>query len=293
MKVPATVILLLMTLSAQAEQTILYWEGCGISKKAFMGEMAAAFEQHSGVKIDLKGGGATKGIRRVSSGAIDIGGSCRDVIHNRNVSPIPEERWVYMNPVAWDALVVITHKENIIDNITLEQIRVLYKGKLTNWQQLHGPDAPIELYVREGNTSGVGQSIRELVFGNYNEEFVATYIAKSSGPLEQAIEANPNGIGITGVSSARRRDVKILKLEGIEPSYERIKDGGYLLYRPLYLVTPMDMQVKPEIKQFLNFVRGKEGKAIMRKLGTVPYEDAIPTWLGYLKRRQVAIGLDR
>ncbi len=278
---------------AHAQERTLTWVGCGISKTGFMAEMAQAYYDKTGVNIVIQGGGATKGIRMVSAGEADLGGSCRDVItHPIMISPISEERWSRMNPVAWDALAVIVHKDNEVTDITTEQVRALLKGGIDNWTELGGADRPVDVYIRDGKISGVGRTIRELVFSNYNEDFVADYVMPSSGPLEQAIETNINGVGITGISSARRRDVKILRLDGVAPSYDRIRDGGYGLYRPLYLVTPLAVDVKPEITDFLAFVKSEEGQAVMRKVGTVPHEDAIPTWLRYLERREAALLAD-
>ncbi len=287
-----------IVLAVPAQAKTLTWAGCGISKKAFMKELAAAFEKKTGVKIKLFGGGATKGIRQVAARKIDLGGSCRATIENpRNFSSHPLERRVSMLPVAWDALVVIVHKTNPINNITREQIRKIYTGKIKNWKQLGGKNAPIELYVRKGKFSGVGRTIRELIFANYDQEFVGTHVVKSSGPLERAIQGDAvNGIGITGISSARKRvgKIKILKLEGKEPSYENIKSGAYLLYRPLYLVTHLQNE-DPDVRRFVTFAQSEEAAEILRKVGTVPYTDGIQLWTKYLGQIQTALdrGLGR
>lgn len=277
--------------TAQAATPSLTWAGCGISKNAFMAEMAAAYKKKAGVDIDLRGGGATKGIRQVASGEVKIGGTCRHLLDNpENMTTVPEERRVQLTPVAWDALVVIVHKDNPVANITLDQIRALYTGKLTNWKQLGGRDAPIELYVRKGKISGVGRTKRELIFNNYEQEFVATHVVEESANLEKDMVTNPNGIGITGISSARKiKDIaKILKLEGKEATYDNIKTGEYLLYRPLYMVTHMQNNDR-EVKRFVDFVMSTEGKQIMRDVGTVPYEDAIHLWLKYLDQQNRAM----
>jgi len=276
---------------AFAATKTITWAGCGISKNAFMQEMATAYEKKTGVKIDLKGGGATKGIREVSSKTTDIGGTCRHILTDKStLSGIPlEERRVELTPVAWDALVVIVNKDNPAHDITLDQIRRLYTGKITNWKELGGNDAPIELYVRKGKISGVGRTLRELVFSNYEQEFVSHHVMDSTGPLERAIEKDPNSIGITGVSSGRRvKGAKILRFEGKEASYENIKNGSYLLYRPLYMVTHLENK-NPEVKKFIQFVYSDEGKQIMRKVGTVPYEDAVQLWLKYLDQQKKAM----
>src|SRR3990170_3020600 len=93
-----------MTESASAEE--LKWVGCGVSKKAFMGALAAAYENKTGVKIKIEGGGATRGIVDVAAAKADLGGTCRHVL------PRDEERGAKLNPVGWDALVVIVHPSN-------------------------------------------------------------------------------------------------------------------------------------------------------------------------------------
>lgn len=263
----------------------LSWAGCGISKKAFMGELAKAFEKDTGVHINLRGGGASRGIREVSDGTRDLGGACRHTLDNGNsFGAHPMERRVRMDPVAWDALVVMVHKSNPVDSITVPQLRQVYLGKITNWKQLGGKDAPIDLYVRKGKHSGVGRTIRELIFSDYNLEFTnRAKVVESSGPLEKAISgAAVNGFGISGVSSARKRAAKLLRIGGKEPSYANIKNGDYLLYRPLYLVTHLENS-DPNVKAFSQFVHSNKGRKIMRSVGTVPYEDAIHLWLRYLE----------
>lgn len=279
--------------AAPAGTKTLTWAGCGISKNAFMNEMVAAYEKKTGIKVELLGGGATKGIRQVSSKEVKIGGTCRHTLVNQNTLLTDgEERRVELRPVAWDALVVIVHKDNPVSNLSLDQLRGLYKGKYANWKELGGKDAPIELYVRKGKISGVGRTLRELLFYNYDEEFVAKHVVEESATLEKDMVTNPNGAGVTGVSSARKLEqagiAKILRLDGKEASYENIKSGQYLLYRPLYIVTSLD-EKDPEVKKFVHFVTGEEGKAIMRQVGTVPYEDAVNLWLTYLDQQNKAM----
>lgn len=275
--------------AAGAQKTIT-WAGCGISKNAFMKEMVEAYEKKTGIKVELLGGGATKGIREVSKRSVDIGGTCRHTIEDPQTGMVEsEERRVQLTPVAWDALVVIVHKDNPVSDISIDQVRQLYTGKITNWKQLGGRDAPIELYVRKGKISGVGRTIRELIFNNYDQEFVARHVKEETATLERDMVTNPNGVGITGVSSARKlAEAKILRLDGKEASYENIKSGDYMLYRPLYLVTHIQ-DLNPDVKRFVEFVMSDEGKAVMRQVGTVPYEDAIALWLKYLDQQKRAL----
>lgn len=264
-----SVLLLLLSGNLNAAQE-LSWVGCGITKKAFMSALAAGYEKQTGIKIDIQGGGATRGIREASEMKADIGGSCRYMIEGDTA-----EVGAFFEPLAWDALVVIVHKDNPVEDISLDQVHALYSGRIKNWKELGGPDKPIKLYARKGKISGVGRTIRKLVFANYDQEFAATKIFKSTGPLEKAIEEDVDAIGITGISSARKRNVKQLKLDGVAPTYENIKSGAYTLYRPLYVVYNKTNPHAREIEGFIRYAHSREGKQIIRENEVVPYADAL------------------
>ena len=249
---------------------VITWAGCGVTKKAFMKELAAAFERRTGIRVVLEGGGATRGIRDTANSVVQMGGSCRMAL------PLvdPDELHVTLHPVAWDALTVIVNPANPIEDISSEQIRQVYRGEIRNWRELGGPDAPIHLCVRHGRISGVGYAIRQYLFRDSSVDFVtdADYVFPSSGPLEEAVERDPLAIGITGVSSARKRRVGIVAVDGDRPSFENMVAGRYRFYRPLYLVT----RDRPtgNVKALIDFALSPEGQDVIRANGTVPYLDA-------------------
>ena len=265
------------------QKPTLRWVGCGISKKAYLVALAQAYEKKTGVVIDVQGGGATRGIREVAAMSADIGGSCR-----RRIFSAEEERGTTQVPVAWDALVVITHKNNPVKNISLDNLRKVYLGEITNWRQLGGNDAPIELFARKGKISGVGRTARKLLFNDYEQEFAATRIFKSSGPLEKELVTNQNALAISGISSVRKRDLKILTLDGKSPSYENVKSGNYLLYRPLYLVYNENSPHADVIKDFIRYADTEEGRDVIRSNGTVPYLEALNLMKNKLQESRVA-----
>jgi phosphate transport system substrate-binding protein len=262
-----------------ADPNTLNWNGCGITKYAFMDELARAYEKKSGVKLVFNKGksgldGSIAGIQDVNAGLSAVGASCR-----ANIESMADERNVYQVPVAWDAIVFVVHPSNPVNSITFQQAREIYLGNVNRWKELGGKDQPIELYVRRGKLTGVGRVLRELLFANYNQEFTgAKHIMASSGPLEEAIEKDPNAIAATGISSAQRRakegKVKILKLNGKEPNFENIKSGQYVMYRPLYLVSN-GVAADPRVKDFITFALSREGQDVIRKTGSVPYSDAM------------------
>jgi phosphate transport system substrate-binding protein len=173
--------------AVQWTDNTISWAGCGITKKAFMSELATGFEQKTGVRINLEGGGATRGIRGAVNGEVDFGGSCRLNLPLHDSS----EYYVKLHPVAWDALVIIVHPSNELQSVSNEKLKQIFLGQITNWKDIGGSDAPINLYVREGKISGVGYSLRQYLFQDEEVEFVTSNIFKSSGPLEQAVEPDP------------------------------------------------------------------------------------------------------
>jgi phosphate transport system substrate-binding protein len=263
-------LLLLALLPAMTQALELSWVGCGITQNAFMSDLAAAYEEQTGVNINIAGGGATKGIRAITSKQADIGGACRFTL-DKNL----EEAGASMIPVAWDALVVVVHKSNPIDSISLKQLRSLYQGKITNWSQLGGKKQPLDLLIRKGKISGVGYTLRQHLFEDKDTEFKSKHVFPSSAPLEKTVEKNPRAIAVTGVASAHKRDFKILKLEGRDPSFDNIRTGNYLLYRPLYLVHSKNAPNSLESDRFIKFALGPKGREIIRDNQVVPYFDGM------------------
>jgi len=251
-----------MAVSPASAKT-LEWGGCGITKKAFMFALADAFKERTGIQIDIHGGGATYGIRGVSSGKLDLGGSCRPAMAG------DDREDVRMVQVAWDALVVIVNPDNPVDNISSEELRKVFKGEISNWKQLGGRDRFIIVGYRSPPLSGVGYSFRELGFRKTTGagDFTHGLARHSSGPVEVAVEHVPDAIAVTGVSSARKRNVKIIGVDGISPSPKNVASGKYPLYRPLYLTVPR--HPSPAVQKFVDFALSDAGQRIIADQDTV------------------------
>lgn len=269
---------ILSTNIAIAAKKEIKWVGCGISKKAFMADLAKAYEKKTGIKIILEGGGATKGLRQVAGGKSHLGGSCRlPLVYKKSDGTtyvITKEQKLKIVPIGWDALVAITHSQNkMVDSISPEQLRQVLTGKITKWSQLGAKsDKPINLYVRKGKISGVGITLRQQLFNNVDQNFAKSAIVlKSSGKIEKALEKDPYGLAVSGISSSRHRNVKILKLSGVEPSMANLRKAKYDLYRILFLVVPDDYKTNKDIKAFIDFALSIEGQRVIKKAGTLPY----------------------
>ena len=248
----------------------LIFKGCSIIRRAFMSEAATAYEKAGGKKINVMGGGATLGVRSAAAGDADIGGSCRPCFPDM----FNEEKGVYMTQIAWDCLVFITHPSNPANNVTLKQGKDILLGKITNWKQVGGPDKPIRAVFRSqvpehgGKVSGVGYMTRLMVFNNPNIDYTEKALFfKHSAEVEETIEKIEYTFGVTGVSSARKRNIKILNLNGVKPTKTNIGSGKYPLFRPLYLITKGEPS--GEVKKFIDWLLSKEGQRIVSEQGTV------------------------
>jgi phosphate transport system substrate-binding protein len=249
------------------------WTGCDISKKAYMTEAARAYAEKTGVEIIVTGGGATRGIRATAGGRADIGGTCRHCLPE----VADQEKGAVMTHVAWDALVFFTHKDNPVDSITLDEAKAVLTGRISNWNELRGPDAKILRAFRqqtvEGKLSGVGYMTRLLLFGDAQVDYTQDAIFhRSSKPIELFVQRTPFSLAVTGVSSARKRDVKILALDRVNPRDKKnIASGRYPLFRPLYLVTKGEPEGR--VRDFIEWIVGPEGQAELERQGTVTLEE--------------------
>ena len=267
-------VVFLLLLSTFSHANTLKWSGCGITKKAFMHEAAKEYDKLNQVKFFISGGGATKGIRNVNKGSTDLGGNCRPILPKKYPALEGDSM---MTLVAWDAIVPIVHQENPVDNISLSQLKDIMTGKITDWGTLGGPKGQkIDLAIRNGQSNGVGYMTRRILF-NFKEidikkKSVEPYSKsarkmKSSGPLENFVQHNKWSFGVSGISSVKKKKVKILKLDGKSATVANIASGEYLTYRPLYLSTKGKPQ--GEIKKFLDWLLSDAGQKIIEAQGTV------------------------
>jgi phosphate transport system substrate-binding protein len=241
----------------QSEGQINYI-GCSVSKIAFMQDIAKAYEAKTGIKVNVGGGGVTVGIKSVILGKVDIGGSCRHGFKEEVA------QGVVFTQVGGDALVVFVHPSNPIDNLTPEQVLGIFTGKITDWSEVGGSQQKILPVGRDDLTSGVERMAREIIFKDLLIRFSKDAIARlSSSEIEQEVEENPLGIGMSGISSAKTRKLKILKINDVYPSKENIINMSYPYSRPLYLCT----KGKPtgKNKDFIDFVLSEEGQIIVGK----------------------------
>jgi phosphate transport system substrate-binding protein len=259
--------LLALPPNAHSSDTYLTASGCSVSNTGYLTALAREYERRTGVKIFVRGGGSVVGLGDLRSGKVDFAASCMP----KKATDSPDISSVQ---VAWDALAFIVHKSNSAESISLDEVRAIYAGKITDWGQITGTRSPIKVFIsrtRRG-LSGVEAFTKKLVLnGAEPADTPNTFFVASSGIVEQMVEQTPEGFATTGITSARKRDVKILKLDGVAPTNKAIVSGRYPLKRPLFLLVPKN--AKPEVNRFVAFVLSKEGQRYLRKLNVIPLRD--------------------
>jgi len=260
-------VFLLFSHSQTSSAESLRASGCSVSTEGYLLDLSREYEKETGVKMSVLGGGSMRGLTDLVQSKVDFAASCM----GREVNDPSDLKFI---PVVWDALVFIVNKSNPISNISPQNVRDIYNGKITNWNQLGGPDLGITSFISTPNgMSGIGQSLSKMILnGNPVSKQPNSVVMQSSAALwEQMVAKTPGGFASTGFASARKRDVKILKVNGISADKKNIVSGKYPFGRPLYLVVKKDP--KPEVRKFIKFVLSRKGQEFIFSYGISPIDE--------------------
>lgn len=173
--------------------------------------------------------------------------------------------------VALDGLVAVVHDSNPISTISIEEMAQVFSGIMTNWSELGGPDAPINLYVRE-DTSGTAQTFNSIVMAPFAVEVAQSAQRFASNiRLSDSVAADPNGIGITAAAYQRATRALPIRQEcGISafPTTFAMKTEEYPLARRLYLYTP-ERDVPAHARQIVEFAKSETAQSLIAEAGFV------------------------
>ncbi len=228
---------------------------------------------HAGHVIMVTGGGSGTGIAALINGTTDICQSSRAMKQDEKLKL--RDRFQTMGvevPVAKDGLSVYAHTSNPVQSLTMDQLRDVYLGTITNWKQLGGKDATIILYGREGS-SGTYGFFKEHVLGG--RDFSArVQTLPGTAAVVNAVSKDPNGIGYGGAAYAKGvRDLgvqKDAKSPAVMPSAATVHDGSYPLSRLLFFY----LRKKPEgdTKKFVDWVLSPDGQKLATDVGYFPLQ---------------------
>jgi phosphate transport system substrate-binding protein len=254
--------------SSTPPKATLIWRGDVATATSVFDKVARAWERAGHGKIELQPFNTASGIDAVASGQADLGGSARAS------SASPEDQNLTFTPVAWDALVIVTQSGNPVSNLTLRQVHDIYYGKISNWSEVGGKPAPIDVYAVASPKDGVEFSLRSLLFGRGTQPVAAPRLYVNTHMLEKGIELNANGLGVDTLADIRGKPkLKALSINGVAPSAESLADGSYPLFTPLYVVTNPRSSKAADAQAFIDFVNSAPGAAALRQGAVLPYAD--------------------
>jgi phosphate transport system substrate-binding protein len=206
--------------------------------------------------IDVQGGGSTAGVQACLNRTVDIGMSSR---HLKD-----DEKSLTDITICNDGIAIVVHPENIVSNLTLEQIRDIFNGRIKNWKELGWIDRKIDAVTREEG-SGTRSSFEELVMKKVEIDD-GIMVQDSNGSVKEVVATDPYAIGYVSLGLIDKR-VKGISIEGVSPTAENIKAGSYKIVRPFLFLengTP-----GKEVQFFIDYVLSKEGQTILKKEGLI------------------------
>lgn len=208
------------------------------------------------VSITIAGGGTAAGIKGADEGTFDIGGASRDLKSG--------EPALVKHLLAKDGIGIITSKSNAVAGLTKAQVVGIFKGTITNWQEVGGSNHSITVFVRESG-SGTRTAFQELVMGSENITASALE-STSSGAIKQAVAGDPNAIGFESLAYVDS-SIKALAIDGVAATQADAKDGSYPIVRPLYFLT--NEEPTGLVKDFIDFCLSADGQEIVADNGYI------------------------
>jgi len=233
---------------------------------------AEKFTNNSGIKVVINGGGSGVGINQLGEGKIDMGMSSRDITGDE-VNSYPDVNFI-TNSIAKDAVIPVVSTqiyEEGVQVLSLDQIGQIYKGEITNWNEIGGPDREI-LVVDKEASRGTRHVFMEAVFGNKNAKAPGADIVLGSNNEEQTAIAQSNAaIGMLSLAwlndKVRGLSIAIENGKTIKPIRENVVNGTFPVVRDLILMTNGEPAGKT--KEFIDYILSEEGQSIVEEAGYV------------------------
>ncbi len=228
-------------------------------------------KQNAGTVVQVTGGGSGTGIAALINGTVDLAQSSRSMkgdekidAEKRKGAPIIEL------PVALDALAIFLNTANKVQSLSTEQLKGIYQGKIKNWKEVGGNDAPIILYGRE-NSSGTYDYFKEHVLAREDFTSMVQTLAGTAAVVN-AVSKDVNGVGYGGIaygSNVRPVGVKATA-DGaaVAPSEATVADGTYSLSRKLYFYYASNAAER--VKKFAEWAVSPAGQLVVKNVGYFP-----------------------
>lgn len=227
----------------------------------FTEKLAEHFKiEHPRITVNVQGGGSSAGIQACVNGTVGIGMSSRELKGDELV--------LKQTVICHDGIAIVVNPANPLRNITLEQIRDLYSGKLKNWKSLGWIDRNIDSVTREEG-SGTRGAFEELVMGKTGIDD-STMVQDSNGSVKEVVATDPYAIGYISLGVVDSK-VKAVAVDRVEATAANIKSGKYHIVRPFLYLTKGEPGAAAG--SFMAYVLSRDGQQILKKEGLIPINE--------------------
>ena len=237
--------------------------GGSTSMKNVIAALTEGFaEVEPGVTVSYDPTGSGAGITGATDKTLDIGLSSRALKDD-------EKADVDGTTIALDGIAIIVNNASKVEDLTVDQLKQMFTGEITNWSEVGGDDGEIVLIGREagsGTRDGFESIVEVKDSCKYAQELTAT------GAVISAVEANPLAIGYASLSAVGDT-VKMVTVGGVECSEETVKDGSYEVQRPFVFVTNKSVALSEQAQAFFDFATSADAADLIRTAGAVPVNE--------------------
>jgi phosphate transport system substrate-binding protein len=234
----------------------LRYDGSPTIASTLLPELIAGYERSSGRKFgSVSTRGARVGLQALLSGEADVVGVARYLF------PAERAQGFYYEIVGYDAVALLVHRGNPVRELTGDQLEDITTGKISNWKQLGGPDAPIErVRLPEGARAG-GTTPRETRLPSSRSPAPAVEL-DTPEECVRYVEEHPWAVAYITMA-ADPAGLERITVDGVLPSRESIRTGDYRAFRPLLLVSRQ--MPRGDLKRFFDFARSQEGRQLVAR----------------------------
>ena len=224
-------------------------------------------KEHPAVVFDIEYKGTTYGMGALMVGRCDIAAASRPV--STNELQLAKDRDMEFNDhvIGSYCVAVVVNAGSPIGSLTRDQVRDIFTGAVTNWEEVGGPNAPIHLCSRD-EISGTYLGFRELAMENKPYALGLKAFTNYLGIIRKVAQ-DANGIGYTSIDLAGKDGVKAVAIEGVAPTIAAVNGGQYPYARALHLYTDTPKE-SATTRDFVQFVQSKRGQEILARMGFVP-----------------------
>ena len=268
-KMSAPALAVLLGVSAASAQDKVTIRGSNTIGEELAPRLVGEFKKsHKDAAFDLEFKGSGYGIGALMGGYCDIAGSSKPIAKEQD--EIAAIRGVQIKEYILGsyAVSILVNAANPVSNLTSNQVQSLFTGKVQNWKEVGGPDAPVHLVIRDP-VSGTYLGFKELAMGfqDYGEQhvhFCTNYLG-----IADAVAKDPDAIGYTGLDLAQHAGTKAVTVDGAAPSAANVNGRKYPYARALRFYTDANKETA-KAKDFINFVLAADGQQVLTQMGYAP-----------------------